>query len=543
MGFLRGFSSVMAPARMRAGASDYTSAFFAGDDLPDSWVASLSAAGVNVTPDLAMTLSAMYCGVTTIAYDLATCPLQTRKYRPNDEGSDPVRGRASDMLTGGITDLAYMLQWAPNDYQTATEYFVGQVAQYLLRGKAYAEIVDGPRGFLSQLLPRHPDRVRAERLPTGRLRYQLTEANGQTRYLTQDEMHVVRDLSTDGVQMISRTVYGAGALGSALAAERAAGKFFKSGMTASVVATYKGDMEDEDEKALHQSITRYAAGVENTFGLLLIPDDVTIANLGVNPDKAQMMLAREWGAREIARLLRMPPHKLMISGTQTYASQVQSATDYVVGCLRPIAHTFEQAMQRDLILQKDQYFVRFKLAELLRGDPIARADYFEKAIKNRWMRPSEVRLEEGFNPDPALDALSERDNQPGQSKSSPAPAPAPDVPPMPTRTAMKGMLAVHDNAVRCVRRERVAIEKLAKKHANDVAGWQSALREFEADQAGFVSEVMRVPLAIARGYCAQHGSAFEAKGVVLIDGAAGAAWERCEADGLAAIAWDDEAAA
>lgn len=540
MGFLQRVSSVVRPSRVRADAQNYTSAFFAGDDMPDAWVASLSAAGVNVTPELAMTLSAMYCGVTTIAYDLATLPAFTYKYR-DDGGKDRIRGRTADYMRGGIADLAYMLQWAPNDYQTATEYFGGQVAQFLLRGKAYAEIVDGPNSFLAQLLPRHPDRVFPERLPSGRLRYKLIEPNGQPRYLTQDEMHVVRDISTDPITRMSRISYGANALGTALAAERAAGKFFKSGMTAAVVATYKGDMEDEDEQALHSSITRYAAGVENTFGLLLVPDDVTIDNLGVEPEKAQMMQAREWTVFEVARQLRISPRKLMVrSAGAGYASAYQDAIDHVVSCIRPLAHTFEQAIQRDLILAKDTYFVKFDLRELMRGDPQQLGEFIEKAVKNRAMRPSEIRtLLLDLNPDEALDKLSESDNQPGKASAAPTAPPSPAT----ARAQLKGMLALHDNAVRCLRRERAAVEKLAKKHSNDVDGWKQGLRSFEADQAQFVATVMRMPLSIARGYCAQHGSEFEAKGIVVIADEAGESWERVEADELAALALDADVAA
>lgn len=537
MGFLNKLASVHSTRGMKADSSNYTSAFFAGDDLPNSWVSSLSAAGVNVTPDLALTLAAMYCGVTTIAYDLATLPAQTFKYR-SDGGKDRIRGRSADVMRGGIADLAYMLQWAPNDYQTATEFFAGQVMQFLLRNKAYAEIVDGPSGFLGQLLPRHPDRVIPERLPNGNLRYKLLELNGQYRYVTQAEMHVVRDIGTDPIASLSRISYGAGALGTALAAERAAGKFFKSGMTASVVATFKGDMEDEDEAALHKSITRYAAGVENSFGLLLIPDDVTIDNLAVEPDKAQMMLAREWSVFEVARLLRISPRKLMVrTGTMGYASAYQDAIDHVVGCIRPLARTFEQAIQRDLILAKDTYFVKFDLRELMQGDPAQLADFIEKGVKSRAFTPSEARmLYLDLNPDPHLDQLSEGDNQPGKS-TTPAAPPAPQ---QNGRAAMKGMLAIHDNALRCLRRERAAVEKLAKKHASDVDGWKAALRDFYSDHASFVAQTMRVSDRMARGYAAQHGSEFEAKGVALIDGAAGEAWERYEADELCALALDSE---
>lgn len=541
MGLLSRITTVATPARGRA---DESFQKLYKDFVPAEWMSMLSGAGITVTPELAMTLSAMYCGVTTIAYDLATLPLQTFRYR-DDEGKDRVRPSAGSLEAGGIGALAYRLRWQPNDYQTSTEYHVSLVAQFLLRGRAYAEIVPGASGFADQLLPRHPDRVQQERLPSGRLRYRLTEVGGKPRYVTQDEMHVVRDLSLDGLNPTSRIQFGANAIGSALAAERSAAKFFKSGMTSALVATYKGEKDDEDEDQLHKSITRYATGVENSFGLMLIPDDVTITNLGVEPEKAQMMLAREWGVREIARLLRLPGHKLGIKDSVGYNSQVQSALDYVVSCLRPIAVLFEQSIQRDLILAKDTFFAEFLLQALLRGDPESQANYIEKLIQNRVMWPSEARLVLNLNPDPRLDKLSEGDRRPGSSSKNgdEAAGGAQRAAGAGGRRELRAMLAMHDNAVRCVRRERLAVEKLARKHADDPAGWQAALRDFYSEHAGFLAQTMRLPMGIARGYAAQHGSEFEAKGVAIIDGEAGTQWEREEAEDLAALAIEDTAAA
>lgn len=548
MGFHARMSSLAAPRRVRGTASqDYNTAFFSGEPIPDLWMSALSASGMQVTPDLAMTLSAMCCGVKTICYDLATLPCQTFKYRL-DGGKDRIRGSSQEWAAGGIGDLAYMLQWAPNDYQTATEYFAGQVLQFLMRSVAYAEIVDGPKGFLSQLLPRHPDRVTPERLPSGRLRYKLIEGHGRPdRYVTQDEMHVVRDISSDPLSSQSMISYAANAIGTSLAAERAAGKFFKSGMTAAMIATYAGQKEDEQEDELHASISRFAAGVENSFGLMLVPDDIQIRNLGVEPEKAQMMLAREWTVFEVARWLRISPRKLMVrTAGQGYAAVYQDAIDHVVNCIRPLAHTFEQAMQRDLILAKDTYFTKFDLKELLRGDLAATGTFIETVIRNRAMTPSEVRVDYlDKNPDAHLDALSEADNQPGKSAPGGTPATQPpaqqDTQPSNARANLKAILALHDNAVRCLRRERAAVEKLGRKHAGDVAGWQAGLRDFYGDHAVFVAQTMRLSLTIARGYAAQHGTAFELKGLPIIEGEAGPAWEAYEADELAALSLTDDA--
>lgn len=531
MSLLQRLSTVV-PLRPRATTiSDYNQAFFAGDPLPDLWLSALSGAGVEVSPDLAMTLSAYRCGVATIAYDIATLLLRGFKVRA-DGGADLVRSTTRD--DPSIGGLAYRLQWQPNAVQTAVEFFASTVAQLKMRNVAYAEIVPGRGGFADQLLPRHPDRTRPERLPNGRLRFKLTEANGQPpRYVSQDEMFVVRDISTDGgLSVLSSVAYGANMFGTALAAERAAGRFFKTGMTAALLATYTGEMEDEDEDALHRAISRYAAGVENSFGMMLVPDDVKISNLAVSPEKAQMMLAREWTVFEVARDLRISPRKLMVRGqTSSYASAYQDAIDHVVNCLRPVTVLIQQSLQRDVVLEQDVYRFVFHLGELLKGDPAQMGVFIEQLIKSRAMTPSEVRMTYlDMNPNDRLDQLSESDNKPGAS--SPA-TPATEPAAIHTRLQMRAVLTVHDQAVRCLRRERAAVEKLAKKHANDVDGWRASLREFYGEHAGFVAETLRLHPTVARGYAAQHGAELEAQGITVFDGEA---WERFEADELTALA-------
>lgn len=538
MGFLRQLSTVSASPRLRASHDDDPFAKLYGAYMPSTWAGALSAAGVRVSPETAMTIGAFHAGVSMIAHDLATLPAHVFRRR-DDDGKDRVRPVYGDGTPGaaqGIGGLAYLLRWQPNGYQTSTEWMTSLVAQYLMRAVAYAEIqASNERGFVGGLLPRHPDRVRPEMLPSGRVRYRLTEPNGQTRWIPQEDMLVVRDPLDGSIEPVSRVSFGANAIGTILAAEQAAATFFKSGMTAAVMASYKSDMEPEEEAALHASITRYVSGLKNYFGLLVVPDDVTVSNLAIEPEKAQMMAARKYGLYEVARMLHMPPHKLAIEGTQTYASQVQSAVDYVIGCLRPIAVSFEQAFQRDLIVAKDTYFVEFTLEALLRGDPDARAAYYERAIRNRWMRPTEVRLRENLNPDPELDRLSALDFRPGATSQAPS---TPDgqkaSADVSARAQLRGMLAVHDAAVRCLRRERAAVAKLATKHAADVDGWRASLRDFFSDHAGFIAETMRLDPRVAHGYAAQHGTELEARGIVLHTDE----WERYEATELAALALD-----
>jgi HK97 family phage portal protein len=540
MGWLGRISTVALPTVRAMTSQDYNQAFFAGDDLPDLWLARLSEAGVSVSPDLARTLSAYACAVDTIAYDLSTLPLRAFKTR-SDGGLDQVLG-SSNSHAAGIGALVYKLQWQPNDVQTAVEFWASMIAQLEMRQVAYAEIVPGQSGFMDKLLPRHPDRVTPQRLPNGRLRYRLRESTGGPRFVTQDEMFVIRDLSMDGgLTVMSRVAYAANSIGTGIAAEHAAARFFKTGMTAALLATYVGEMDEEDERALHASISRYAAGVQNSFGLMLVPDDVKVSNLAIEPEKAQMMLAREWTVYEVAREVRISPRKLMVRGkSDGYASAYQDAIDHVVNCLRTRAVLVQQSIQRDLVLAKDVYRFVFHLGELLKGDPAQMGVFIQQLIQSRAMTPSEVRMTYlDMNPDPHLDQLSEGDNRPGQSggqSATPASSGGDSARAALSRLELEGLRSVFDTAGRCTRRERSSVEKLAQKHANDPDGWARALRAFYADHARYVAELMNVAPAVARGYAATRGEAIAASGALVLEGADGAAWERSGAVALADLA-------
>lgn len=535
MGYLTRTSTVVSTGRPQ-GSSDPFGKMYSGY-YPPEWQMGLATSGVDVTPELALILTAMYSGVTRIGGDFMRMPAHVLRVR-DDGGKDRVRGGP---LSGGIGSLAYRLRWKPNHVQTAAAFFACLAAQYTLRNRCYAEIQPDETGPFGQLLPRHPDRVTEERLANGKLRFKVTDPGGTSRAVTQEEMLYVHDTSGGGFSHLTRMQYGRQALGTAIAAEQQAGRFFKSGMNAAVVATHPGgEMEEEELAVLHNNITRFAAGKENSFGVLLIEDDIKISALGIDPEKAQLMLARNFGVREVARLLRMPPELLFADNTGAPSGKSWEEVNdiYRTGCLGQIVPAFEQAMQDALIVAKDSYIIEFLMDALFRGDLKSRSEYYEAALEGPWMWPSEIRVKEGMNPDKDLDALAEKRRRPADAKGTNSgrrrerddvEAAAPSVSP---RGEHRLHLLLHDGAIRALRRERAAVEKLGKKHADDVPKWQAALRTFYAEHAGFVAETMRVDIQVAREFCAQHGTALEATGTPVFD----EHWERREAEELVGLA-------
>lgn len=534
MGALAKLAAVSPRAEVSRGAA-------VGDDfwyVPDGWVNNLSMAGVGMTPELALTLSHVYCAVDTISADFGTMTCQMFR----DDGDDgKTRIKFSDPGIGG---LAYRLRWQPNAVQTAKAFWSTLAWQYLLRPACYAEIIyrPGSDSIVDQMLPRHPDRVEQQRLPSGRLTFKLKEADGSSRFVTQDEMFVVRNTSTDGLNAISRVQFGHQALGTALKLQQFTKTYFQKGATAALIATYKGEeaMDEEAEAAYHGRITRFINGAENAGGLFLTDEDLEVKSLGVEPEKAQLLGLKDLSGRDVARLFKMPPHKLGIAGTNTYASQVQSAQEYVSGCQMPMVVEFEQAIYIHLITARD-FYAKFNMDYLLRASFKERMEGYEIGIRSRVLRPSEARVREDMNPDEELDRLSALDHRPGSAGGEPVKPsgrPAGDgaaddgQQAASARGQVRATLVIHDNAVRVLRREREAVRKLAKKHEHDAEGWRGGLREFYADHARFTGETLRLPIEVARAIAAQHGALLETHGVPAMDDH----WERLEAEELTALA-------
>ena len=545
MGFLRRSSTVVSPARVRG---DISRSAGYGDDfwyLPEGWTTSLAMAGIGMTPELAMTLSYVYSAVDIISADFGTCPCSLYRSLENDAR---VKVRFSDPGIGG---LYYRLRWQPNAWQSAKAFWSTLAWQYLLRPAAYAEIVyrPGSDSIVDQLVPRHPDRVEEIRLSSGGIAFKLAEPNGPPRFVTQAEMLAVRNTSSDGLNAISRIEYGAKALSTGLTLQEFTRTFFKKGITGSLLATYKGsDMDEQEELALHKSITRYVQGAEHAGGVMLVPEDIDVKALGVDPEKAQLLGLKDLSGRDVARLFKMPPHKLAIAQTQTYGSQVQSAQEYVIMTQMPIVREFQDAIYIHLIVARD-YYAKFNTGHLTQATAKERMEAHEVAIRARVYRPSEARVMEDMSPDAELDRLSaldhragsQRDGQDGGRGNSAPPPPDPSE----TEALVLGrtgnarlVIALHDNAQRLLARERSAVEKLAKRYASaqDVPKWRDGLRTFYEDFAPYVAETMRVPIDVARAYVSQHGQSLQDSGIGIMN----EHWARVESVSLVELALEPE---
>jgi hypothetical protein len=171
---------------------------------------------------------------------------------------------------------------------------------------------------------------------------------------------------------------------------------------------------------------------------------------------------------------------------------------------------WEQAIRRDLILNRQRFFAEHNLDGLLRGDSKTRAEANALAVQWGWLLPSEVRKRENLNPVPGID---ERAMQltPGLTAPSKSVGRA-----GPSSPAVVGYLRllVRDAAARVVRKEVATLGKLAESGKD----WEAGVRSFYVDHAEFVARVLRVPDADAERYAQGRAETLIEHGPIGLDG-------------------------
>ncbi len=359
-----------------------------------------------------MQLSAVYACVQVISKTIASLPLVVFKERP-DGGADRAPNHP----------LFKVLHSQPNSWQTSFEFRQMMQAHLLLRGNAYAQIVPGPRGFVDQLLPLHPDRVRVKRLENGRLLYEVAMPSPQpVMKLTQDEMFHLRGLSSDGI--VGRSViddYAFQTVGAAIATQEYGARFMQNNATPAGVLETPAKLEEKAWKHLEDSWKGRNAG-ENQNGVRVLEQDLKFHAISITNRDAQVLEIKRFQVSDIARIFGVPPHKIGDLDRATFSNIEQQNIEFATDTIRPWCVCWEQRMERDLFLESEQdtYSAEFVMQGLLRGDTLSRFEAYQIGLQNKVYTPNEVRALENLNPIPGGDEPIQPLNmvQPGQQPPS-----------------------------------------------------------------------------------------------------------------------------
>ena len=358
-----------------------------------------SSAGKRVNERSAMQMTAVYSCVRILAEAVAGLPLHLYRYK-EDGGKE----KAIDH------PLYLLLHDEPNPEMSSFVFRETLMTHLLLWGNAYAQIIRNGKGEVIALYPLMPDRMTVDRDRDGKLYYEYTVSTDDAptvkgtvvRLKPSDVLHIP-GLGFDGLVGYSPIAMAKNAIGMAIACEEYGAKFFANGAAPGGVLEHPGTIKDPGR--VRESWQSTFGGSANSNKIAVLEEGMKYTPIGISPEQAQFLETRKFQINEIARIFRVPPHMVGDLEKSSFSNIEQQSLEFVKYTLEPWLVRWEQSIQRTLFFaeEKKQYFTKFNVEGLLRGDYASRMSGYATARQNGWMSANDIRELENMDRIPAED--------------------------------------------------------------------------------------------------------------------------------------------
>lgn len=351
-----------------------------------------TSAGVLVSEETAFGITAYYRAIALISGTIAGLPLKTYRNGTREPAGfktvlDAPNPRHNYPFVFWQTVIANAVSW-------------GRLTCWKRTNSA---------GVVSQLWPIHPSRCIPFEVPESAanpqgLAFRVTHEDGRITVHTSAEILHIPYLSVNGITGISPLQAARDALGTGIAAERSAGKFYKNGSQVSGALSTDQDLTKPQADFIREEWQDIHAGPENAHRIAILSNGAKFNGISIPPKDAELLASRKWTVTEIARMFGLPPHLLGdIEKSSSWGTGIeQQNLGLVVFTLKPWLDLVEQALSANVLNTADIY-AEYSVEGLLRGDSKSRSEFYAKAIQWGWMNRNEVRQLENREPVDGLD--------------------------------------------------------------------------------------------------------------------------------------------
>ena len=359
------------------------------DLIRESVGSDLTDAGVMVSTDAAARFSAVGSCVRVLSDDLSSLPLVV--YRHVGEESQPAQN----------LPVFRLLKSRPNEWQTAAEFRQLAERERLLRGVSYSLIVRNFRKDVDELIRMDPMKVAVKQDDrTMAVTFEYTRDDGRRVVLPRSEVFAVRYATKDGLEPLSPVSLFRETIGDGIAMRKYGGTLFSRGARPGGVLQADAKIDAESKKAMRDDWERLHSGPENQHRTAVLDQGMKYEPVALSMEDAQWIESRKFNRSEVAGIFGVPPHKIGDLDRATFTNIEHQSIEYVTGALTPNAVKWEQAIQRDLLPEGDEYYAKHKFDGLLRGDAKSRNEALQIQRRNGVINANEWRALQDMNPRP-----------------------------------------------------------------------------------------------------------------------------------------------
>lgn len=353
--------------------------------------------GENITETSALAIPTVMRCVGLLSTVIAGCPIRTYK----NPGKQELFPRLFDQ---GNAAMLY----------TQFELWELIVVHLCLWGNAYVLKVRGEMDQIIDLRPISPDIVKVKLIDgrkvflVQRLRPDGTiDQARRPEVLTDFEVMHIPGMGFDGLQGISPIIIAKRTLGTAVAADKLAGRFFSRGTQLSGVINVKAPLASQEQAdEIRRKWAARNGGVAHSAEVAVLDAETEFQPLTIDPEALQFLESRRWETTEICRMFGIPPHLVgdVEKSTSWGTGIEQQNIGFIAYNISGWTNRIQQRATRELVPTRGQ-FSEFDVDHLMRGSMAERYQAYGNAIQWGWMARNEARVKENMEPEPGLDQM------------------------------------------------------------------------------------------------------------------------------------------
>src|SRR3972149_4953804 len=362
---------------------------------PKEWLLKVlgmdTASGVTVSSETSLTLPVYYAGLKIIGEDIAK--ISGGVFRKKGDNRNLITYPVGILFFPNPKKIIISFNWRATTMVHAISY-----------GNGYSKIISDDNA--------KPVEVRMYTKPNdvepmvidNELWYRVI---GEPLPVPAIDMFHIRGIGYDGIKGRAILAVAKEVIGGGLASQKYSNKNYAGGALkkiALVPAAGSSKTGRVDQDVEDHIKNKWMEDQQNNMPSVLAPG-LEVKEIGLNPAEIDLINTQMFTVEQFARMVRIPPHKLMDLRNAHFNNIEHQSIEYVTDTLLPWIVQFEMEARNKLFAEREKadHYLKFNVNSLMRGDSKARAEYYQSAINTGWMNRNEARALEDSNPADGLD--------------------------------------------------------------------------------------------------------------------------------------------
>ena len=312
-----------------------------------------------------------------------------------DIASTSIKFNDRDSYLDADKKILKLLNKRPNPYLDAWHFKYIIVANMLLNGNSYIEIVRDDKGEPIELYHMQNSAVSIQQQDDQIKYHYIDELDGHVQFDTEDVLHF-RMFSLDGFNGYSPLFSLANEIGISMGSKRFLDDFFKNGGTSTAVLKYEDGRYSEEELGLIKQNFENSQ-LKNNNGLVMLDDTMDFKRLEVPTEVLNFLNSYKFSTQQVAKAFGLPMSKLGIETVNT--SLKDSGIEYYRNTLYPIFSMMNAEIEEKLFVQAPyEVSLDYDVSRLIDSDPQIKLERVTELFQKKIMMLNEARAEFGLDP-------------------------------------------------------------------------------------------------------------------------------------------------